>query len=66
MASTQISLRLPDRTMQFIDELVARSTYGDSRTEVIRRFIDDGIRGAQRDGDLPRPPVASASDRAKA
>lgn len=61
MASVQISLRLPERTMQFIDELVARSTYGDSRADVIRRFIDDGIRRAQSAGDLPRPRVAPAS-----
>jgi Arc/MetJ-type ribon-helix-helix transcriptional regulator len=60
MASVQISLRLPERTMQFIDELVARSTYGDSRADVIRRFVDEKIRDAQRDGDLGRAPGAGA------
>jgi len=58
----QVSFRLPDRTLWFLDELAKLSTYGDSRADVIRRFLDEGIRRAQVAGDLPRPRVADASE----
>jgi len=56
--SAQTTFRLPERTLWYLDELKALSTYGDSRADVIRRFIDEGIRRAQAAGDLPRPPLA--------
>jgi Arc/MetJ-type ribon-helix-helix transcriptional regulator len=58
---SQTSFRLPDRTLWYLDQLVKLSTYGDSRADVIRRLIDDGIRRAQAAGDLPKPRVALAS-----
>ena len=55
----QVNIRLPKATVRLIDALVELETYGDDRTEVIYRFIDAGIKQAQKDNDLPRGPEPS-------
>lgn len=54
MAEGPYSLRLPDDIWKSIYALIDQRTYGDNRAEVIRRFIDEGIRKAQHAGDIPR------------
>jgi hypothetical protein len=54
MAEGPYSLRLPEHVWKSIYALIDQHTYGDNRAEVIRRFIDEGIRRAQHAGDIPR------------
>jgi hypothetical protein len=39
-----------------------RGGYGDTQTEVVRRFLWDGIRRARKEGDLPNPELPPATD----
>ena len=58
MAMRPKPVRFSERTDWYLDELV-RVGYGLNRSEVIRRFVWDGIKRAQDAQDLPKR-VASA------
>lgn len=54
MAEGPYSLRLSEENWRSIYALIDQKTYGDNRAEVIKRFIQEGIRRAQHAGDIPR------------
>ncbi|MBI1361843.1 MAG: hypothetical protein GC155_16325 [Alphaproteobacteria bacterium] len=47
------SLRLTEENWRSIYALIDQGTYGDNRAEVIKRFIQEGIRRAQHSNDIP-------------
>ncbi len=53
-------IRFSERTNWYLDELV-RVGYGLNRSEIVRRFVWDGIKRAQLAEDLPKR-VAAATD----
>jgi hypothetical protein len=59
--STPIPVRWSARTLWFIDALVEQG-YGQNPTDVVRRFVLEGIRRAQDAGDIPRSPKRKADD----
>lgn len=50
-----IPIKFSAQTKWFLDALVESGRYGENRTEVIRRFVLEGIGRAQDLGHLPRP-----------
>ena len=38
----------------YVDDLVKENTYGDNKSEVMRRFIDEGIRKALNEGRIAK------------
>jgi Arc/MetJ-type ribon-helix-helix transcriptional regulator len=47
-------LRLPPMLQDYVDDLLKEGTYGDSKSEVMRRFIDEGIRRALNEGRIAK------------
>jgi len=56
------SIRFSARDLWYIRALMERGGYGDTQTEVVRRFLWDGIRRARKEGDLPNPELPPATD----
>lgn len=50
-----IPIKFSAQTKWFLDALVESGRYGETKTEVIRRFVLEGIGRAQDLGHLPRP-----------
>jgi hypothetical protein len=42
-------------TLGRIDSLVSKGTHGNTRQEVVRYFVEDGIREVMKEGFLPMP-----------
>ena len=53
-ATPPAQLRLPPMLQDYVDDLVKETTYGDSKSEVMRRFIDEGIRQALNEGRIAK------------
>ena len=45
-------VRFPKVTHDYLTDLVKKGFYGKNKTEVIRRFVDAGIRRAVRSKDI--------------
>ena len=50
-----IPIRFSAQTEWFLDAMVESGRYGETKTEVIRRLVLEGIGRAQDMGHLPRP-----------
>lgn len=50
-----IPIKFSAQTKWFLEALVESGRYGENPTEVIRRFVLEGIGRAQDAGHLPRP-----------
>lgn len=53
-ATPPAQLRLPPMLQDYVDDLVKEGTYGDSKSEVMRRFIDEGIRKALNEARIAK------------
>jgi hypothetical protein len=49
----------------YVDDLLKEGTYGDTKSEVMRRFIDDGIRRALNEGRITKRDPANYPARGK-
>ena len=54
--------RLPRMLRDYVDDLVKERIYGDNKSEVMRRFIDEGIRQALNDGRIAKRNPADYED----
>ena len=46
----------------YVDDLVKERIYGDNKSEVLRRFIDEGIRRALNEGRIAKRDPADYDD----
>ena len=53
-ATPPAQLRLPPILQDYVDDLLKEGTYGDSKSDVMRRFIDEGIRRALNEGRIAK------------
>jgi hypothetical protein len=45
----KVEFRLHAMNRAYLDDLVNQGTYGQTKSEVLRRFVEEGIRGALND-----------------
>lgn len=62
MRSPKADFRLPEMIHDYLDDLVKKKLYGDSKSEVMRRFIDAGISAALKDGRIAERNPADYDD----
>jgi len=53
MATPRAEFRLHALNHAYLDDLVREGTYGLTKSEVLRRFVEEGIRRALNDGRIP-------------
>jgi Arc/MetJ-type ribon-helix-helix transcriptional regulator len=62
MRMRKADLRLPEMVHDYLDDLVKKVVYGDSKSEVIRRFVDEGVNAAINAGRLAERNPADYGD----
>jgi hypothetical protein len=56
--SPRFELRLHPMNVAYLDDLVNDGTYGGTKSEVARRFVEEGIRTALNQGRIARRNIA--------
>ena len=54
MANPKAEFRLHRMNHAYLDDLVNEGTYGGTRSEVLRRFVEEGIRRALNEGRIAK------------
>jgi len=56
--SPRFELRLHPMNVAYLDDLVNDGTYGGTKSEVARRFVEEGIRRALNEGRITKRNIA--------